>query len=46
MTVVSVHLADVGLPRSLGLIRHPRPASIPGLLQANLAILPLSLIHI
>jgi hypothetical protein len=35
MTVVSVHLADVGLPRSLGLIRHPRPASIPGLLQAN-----------
>ena len=35
MTVVSVHIADVGLPRSLGLIRHPRPASIPGLLQAN-----------
>lgn len=38
MTVVSVHLADVGLPRSLGLIRHPRPASIPGLLQANAGI--------
>ena len=35
MTVVSVHIADVGLPKSLGLIRHPRPASIPGLLQAN-----------
>jgi hypothetical protein len=35
MTVVSVHIADVGLPRSLGLVRNPRPASIPGLLQAN-----------
>lgn len=35
MTVVSVHIADVGLPRSLGLIGHPRPGSIPGLLQAN-----------
>jgi hypothetical protein len=38
MTVVSVHIADVGLPKSLGLIRHPRPASIPGLLQANAGI--------
>jgi hypothetical protein len=35
MSAVSVHLADVGLPKSLGSIRHPRPASIPGLLQAN-----------
>ena len=35
MTVVSVHIADVGLPKSLGFIRHPRPASIPGLLHAN-----------
>ncbi|MGQ0433947.1 MAG: spheroidene monooxygenase [Microthrixaceae bacterium] len=35
MSVVSVHIADVGLPKSLGLIRHPRPASIPGLLSAN-----------
>ncbi len=35
MTVVSVHIADVGLSKSLGLIRHPRPGSIPGLLQAN-----------
>lgn len=35
MSVVSVHIADVGLPRSLGLLRHPRPSSIPGLLQAN-----------
>ncbi len=33
MPVVSVHIADVGLPTSLGLIRHPRPASIPGLLR-------------
>jgi hypothetical protein len=38
MTVVSVHIADVGLPKSLGLIRHPRPASIPGLLHANAGI--------
>ena len=38
MTVVSVHIADVGVPRSLGLIRHPRPGSIPGLLQANAGI--------
>jgi hypothetical protein len=38
MTVVSVHIADVGLPKSLGLIRHPRPGSIPGLLQANAGI--------
>jgi hypothetical protein len=35
MTVVSVHIADVGLPKSLRLIRAPRPASIPGLLQTN-----------
>jgi hypothetical protein len=38
MTIVSVHIADVGLPKSLGLIRHPRPGSIPGLLQANAGI--------
>src|SRR5436190_24307983 len=38
MTVVSVHIADVGLPKSLGLIRHPRPATIPGLLQANAGV--------
>ncbi len=38
MTVVSVHIADVGLPKSLGLLRHPRPSSIPGLLQANAGI--------
>src|SRR3954451_17092883 len=38
MTAVSVHIADVGLPKSLGLIRHPRPTSIPGLLQANAGI--------
>jgi hypothetical protein len=38
MTVVSVHIADVGVPKSLGLIRHPRPASIPGLLQANAGV--------
>lgn len=37
MTVVSVHIADVGL-KSLGLIRNPRPGSIPGLLQANAGI--------
>ena len=38
MTIVSVHIADVGLPRSLRLIRHPRPESTPGLLQANAGI--------
>jgi len=38
MTVVSVHIADVGLPKSLGLIRHPCPSSIPGLTQANAGI--------
>jgi hypothetical protein len=38
MTVVSVHLADVGLPRSLGVLRHPRPKSIPGLLHANAGV--------
>ena len=38
MTVVSVHIADVGPRKSLGLIRHPRPASIPGLLQANAGV--------
>ena len=35
MSVVSVHLADVGVPKSLGCLRHPRPASIPGLLHGN-----------
>lgn len=35
MSVVSVHIADVGLPKSLGCLRHPRPASIPGLVHAN-----------
>lgn len=38
MSVVSVHIADVGLPKSLGLLRHPRPASIPGLLHANAGV--------
>ncbi len=38
MSVVSVHIADVGLRRSLGLIWPPRPASISGLLQANAGI--------
>ena len=38
MSVVSVHIADVGLPKSLRLLRHPRPASIPGLLQANAGV--------
>ncbi|MGQ0831203.1 MAG: spheroidene monooxygenase [Microthrixaceae bacterium] len=38
MSVVSVHIADVGLPRSLGLLRHPRPASIPGLVHANAGV--------
>jgi hypothetical protein len=38
MTVVSVHIADVGLPKSFGLLRHPRPASIPGLLHANAGV--------
>lgn len=38
MAVVSVHIADVGLPRSLGLIRHPRSGSIRGLLHANAGI--------
>ena len=35
MSVVSVHIADVGVPRSLRYLRHPRPASIPGLVHAN-----------
>lgn len=35
MSVVSVHIADVGVPKSLRLVRHPRPGSIPGLVQAN-----------
>lgn len=35
MSVVSVHIADVGVPRSLRLLRNPRPASIRGLLHAN-----------
>ncbi len=38
MTVVSVHIADVGLPKSLGLIRRPRSGSIPGLLHANAGV--------
>ncbi|MBV8162173.1 MAG: hypothetical protein JO265_14735 [Acidimicrobiia bacterium] len=38
MTVVSVHVADVGFPRSLSLIRHPKAGSIDGLLQANAGI--------
>jgi hypothetical protein len=38
MTVVSVHMADVGFPKSLGYVRHPRPASIPGLLHANAGV--------
>ena len=38
MSVVSVHIADVGLPKSLGFIRHPRPASISGLLHANAGV--------
>lgn len=38
MSVVSVHLADVGVPRSLRLLRNPRPASIPGLLRANAGV--------
>jgi hypothetical protein len=35
MSVVSVHIADVGVPTSLRLLRAPRPGSIPGLLQAD-----------
>jgi hypothetical protein len=38
MSVVSVHIADVGWPKSIGLVRHPRPASIPGLLHANAGV--------
>jgi hypothetical protein len=38
MTVVSVHLADVGFPRSLRLIRHHKAGSIDGLLHANAGI--------
>lgn len=38
MSVVSVHIADVGLPKSLGLVRHPRPASISGLLHASAGV--------
>lgn len=38
MSIVSVHIADVGFPKSLCLIRHPRPASIPGLLHANAGV--------
>lgn len=38
MTVVSVHIADVGIPKSLGLLRNPSAASVPGLLQANSGI--------
>lgn len=35
MTTVSVHICDVGLPKSLGLFRHPSRAEVPGLLHAN-----------
>ena len=38
MSVVSVHIADVGVPRSLRYLRHPRPASIPGLVHANAGV--------
>jgi hypothetical protein len=38
MTVVSVHIADVGFPKSLAFIRHPRPASISGLVHANAGV--------
>ena len=38
MSVVSVHIADVGVPKSLGFVRHPRPPSIPGLLHANAGV--------
>ena len=38
MSVVSVHIADVGFPKSLRFIRPPRPASVPGLLQANAGV--------
>lgn len=38
MSVVSVSIADVGVPRSLRLLRNPRPASIPGLLHANAGV--------
>lgn len=35
MSVASVHIADVGLPRSLALLRRPRPDSVPGLIRAD-----------
>lgn len=39
MTVVSVHLADVGFPASLGIVRHlPKPGEIDGLRNANMGI--------
>ena len=38
MSIVSVHIADVGLPKALGLIRHPKPGSIPGLIHANAGV--------
>ena len=38
MSVVSVHIADVGVPKSLRYLRHPRPASIPGLVHANAGV--------
>src|SRR5688572_17119178 len=38
MRVVSVHIADVGFPKSVGCLRHPRPASIPGLLHGNAGV--------
>lgn len=38
MSVVSVHIADIGFPRSTGSLRNPRPGSIPGLVQANAGV--------
>jgi hypothetical protein len=38
MSVVSVHIADVGFPTSLRHLRHPRPGSIPGLLHGNAGV--------
>ena len=38
MSVVSVHIADVRLPKSLGCLRHPSPASIPGLVHGNAGV--------
>lgn len=38
MSVASVHIADIGFPRSLGSLRNPRPSSIPGLVHANAGV--------